>query len=66
MVKQGRLPGRGGMAHDAGSGNARLGVRRIVGGVVILGVAGIAIRGCALVLSAHVASGARDTDVRPG
>ena len=61
MVKQGRLPGRGGMARGARSGNARLGVRRIVGPVVILRVAGVAIRGCALVLSAHVA---RDT-VKP-
>ena len=66
MVKQGRLPGRGGMAHDAGSGDARLGVRRIVGPVVILRVARVTIGGRGGEVAIDMATGAGDTDVRPG
>ena len=66
MVECGRLPGRGVVADGARSGNARLGVRRVVGRVVILRVARVTIGGRGGEVAIDVAIGAGDADVRPG
>jgi hypothetical protein len=55
MIESCRLPSCSSVASRAGRGESRFGVRRVVGAVVILGVAGVTIRGRALVLAADVA-----------